>query len=59
MASAAGYFEICKMLVAAGADVNQTSDTNSTPLRSACYDGHVEIGKIILNIIFKFSKISC
>ena len=29
----------------AGVDINQPTATNSTPLRGACYDGHLEIGR--------------
>jgi ankyrin repeat protein len=43
-AAAAGHLEVCKLLINHGVNVNQTTNTNSTPLRGACYDGHLEIG---------------
>uniref|UniRef100_A0A1I7X759 ANK_REP_REGION domain-containing protein n=1 Tax=Heterorhabditis bacteriophora TaxID=37862 RepID=A0A1I7X759_HETBA len=46
-AAAAGNMEIVRVLVEdAGADINQTTNTSSTPLRGACYDGHLHIGNI-------------
>lgn len=33
-----------KLLVSQGIDINQPTNTNSTPLRGACYDGHLNIG---------------
>ncbi|KAI1715686.1 ankyrin repeats (3 copies) domain-containing protein [Ditylenchus destructor] len=48
-ASAAGHFEVCKILIKHNVDVNQTSSTNSTPLRGACYDGHLEIVKFLVD----------
>lgn len=45
-AAAAGHLEIVKALVQNGADVNQKTFTNSTPLRGACFDGHIEIGPL-------------
>ncbi|CAB3409050.1 unnamed protein product [Caenorhabditis bovis] len=49
-AAAAGYFDVVKVLVEeANADVNQTTQTESTPLRGACYDGHLEIVKYLLD----------
>ncbi|KIH52892.1 ankyrin repeat protein [Ancylostoma duodenale] len=48
-ASAAGKFDVVRLLVEeAGANINQTTNTSSTPLRGACYDGHLEIGKSYL-----------
>ena len=40
-----GHLEIVRMLVKSGANVNSTTKTNSTPLRAACFDGHFEIVK--------------
>uniref|UniRef100_A0A915Q5P9 Sex-determining protein fem-1 n=1 Tax=Setaria digitata TaxID=48799 RepID=A0A915Q5P9_9BILA len=43
-AAAAGHLEIVRYLVEEiGADINQTTQSNSSPLRGACYDGHYEI----------------
>ncbi|EFO84429.1 hypothetical protein CRE_13441 [Caenorhabditis remanei] len=48
-ASAAGHLAIVKLLVETGkADVNQATNTQSTPLRGACYDGHLDIVKYLL-----------
>lgn len=48
-AAAAGHLEIVRLLVEKGsADVNQATNTQSTPLRGACYDGHLEIVKYLL-----------
>ena len=40
--------EIVKLLVKSGANVNSTTKTNSTPLRAACFDGHFEIVKYLV-----------
>lgn len=45
--AAAGFTNIVKLLIRYGANVNSTTKTNSTPLRAACFDGHLEIGNII------------
>uniref|UniRef100_A0A8C1PE23 Uncharacterized protein n=1 Tax=Cyprinus carpio TaxID=7962 RepID=A0A8C1PE23_CYPCA len=42
-ASAAGHLPVVKTLLKHGASVNSTTLTNSTPLRAACFDGHLEI----------------
>ncbi|WKY03630.1 hypothetical protein Q1695_004968 [Nippostrongylus brasiliensis] len=48
-ASAAGKFDVVRILVEeAGANINQTTNTSSTPLRGACYDGHLEIVKYLV-----------
>ncbi|CAO4373379.1 unnamed protein product [Caenorhabditis nigoni] len=48
-AAAAGHLDIVKLLVEKGhADVNQATNTQSTPLRGACYDGHLEIVQYLL-----------
>ncbi|CAJ0930094.1 unnamed protein product, partial [Mesorhabditis belari] len=48
-AAAAGFLDVVRYLVEeAGADLNQTTRTNSTPLRGACYDGHLEIVKYLV-----------
>ena len=45
VASAAGHLDMVVKLISLGANVNATTNTNSTPLRAACYDGHVEVAK--------------
>lgn len=47
-AAAAGHLEVCQLLISVGVEVNQTTNTNSTPLRGACYDGHLEIVKFLV-----------
>jgi hypothetical protein len=49
-AAAAGHLETVKALIESGANINQTTSTNSTPLRGACYDGHLEIGQFSIEI---------
>ena len=44
----AGHLEIVRLLVKSGANVNSTTKTNSTPLRAACFDGHFEIVKYLV-----------
>lgn len=34
---------VVKTLVRAGADVNHPTNTSSTPLRAACFDGRLDI----------------
>uniref|UniRef100_A0A183BVA8 ANK_REP_REGION domain-containing protein n=1 Tax=Globodera pallida TaxID=36090 RepID=A0A183BVA8_GLOPA len=46
--AAAGHLEVCKLLVDSGVNVNQTTNTNSTPLRGACYDGNLDIVKFLV-----------
>ena len=43
-----GHLDIVKLLVKSGANVNSTTKTNSTPLRAACFDGHYEIVKYLV-----------
>ena len=45
---ATGHLEIVRLLVKSGANVNSTTKTNSTPLRAACFDGHFEIVKYLV-----------
>ena len=40
-ASAAGHLSCVKSLIGHGANVNSKTKTNSTPLRAACFDGHI------------------
>jgi ankyrin repeat protein len=42
-ASAAGHVHVVEALLNAGVDVNQTTSSNSTALRGACYDGHLDV----------------
>ncbi|KAK0096358.1 hypothetical protein PV326_005706 [Microctonus aethiopoides] len=42
-AAGAGHLNVVKTLVKAGADVNHPTNTNSTPLRAACFDGRLDI----------------
>lgn len=46
--TATGHLEIVRLLVKSGANVNSTTKTNSTPLRAACFDGHFEIVKYLV-----------
>ncbi|KAM9254737.1 LOW QUALITY PROTEIN: protein fem-1 homolog A [Cariama cristata] len=47
-ASAAWHLGVVRSLLAHGASVNQTTLTNSTPLRAACFDGHLEIVRYLV-----------
>ncbi|XP_074650025.1 protein fem-1 homolog B-like [Tubulanus polymorphus] len=47
-AAGAGCFEVVRILVEFGADVNHATLSNSTPLRAACFDGRLEIVKFLL-----------
>lgn len=38
-AAGSGHLNVVKLLVQHGADVNQKTRTQSTPLRAACFDG--------------------
>lgn len=42
-AAGAGHLDVIKTLVKAGANVNHPTNTNSTPLRAACFDGRLDI----------------
>ena len=44
-----GYYEICRYLVANGANVNKTNKNRSTPLISAAYGGHKLVVKLLLD----------
>ena len=48
VAAAAGHLEIVAFLLGRGANVNATTKSNSTPLRAACYDGHLSIVKYLV-----------
>uniref|UniRef100_A0A3Q2XS10 Protein fem-1 homolog B n=1 Tax=Hippocampus comes TaxID=109280 RepID=A0A3Q2XS10_HIPCM len=47
-AAGAGHFEVVRLLVAHGANVNHTTVTNSTPLRAACFDGRLDIVRFLV-----------
>ena len=47
-AAGAGHFNIVKLLVEYGANVNHPTITNSTPLRAACFDGRLDIVKYLI-----------
>lgn len=49
-AATMGHFEIVKVLVDNGADINHTTKTNSTPIRGAAYDGHTQIVEYLANV---------
>lgn len=38
-------FQIVKLLIDRGANINQTTTSSSTALRGACFDGHLEVGE--------------
>merc|ERR550519_3148288 len=46
-AAGAGHQNIVELLVAAGADVNHVTRTNSTPLRAACFEGRIDIVRFL------------
>ncbi|KAF2360217.1 Ankyrin repeat-containing domain [Trinorchestia longiramus] len=46
-AAGAGHLTVVKILVRAGAKVNHTTRTNSTPVRAACFDGRLDIVKYL------------
>ncbi|KAI5640138.1 ankyrin repeats (3 copies) domain-containing protein [Phthorimaea operculella] len=47
-AAGAGHLGIVKRLVRAGANVNHSTKTLSTPLRAACFDGRLDIVKYLV-----------
>lgn len=48
-AAAANHLSIVKILVEHGANVNQTTSTNSTALRSACYNGNIIMVRYLIS----------
>lgn len=48
-AAGAGHFNIVKLLIDQGADVNHATVTNSTPLRAACFDGRLDIVQYLID----------
>ena len=48
-AATMGHFDIVKLLVDHGADINHTTKSNSTPIRGAAYDGHTEVVEYLAN----------
>ena len=49
-AATAGHLSIVMYLMSIGCDVNKSTKTNSTPIRGACYDGHLEVIDILYYI---------
>ena len=47
-AAVANKLEVVKILIRHSADVNATSDTESTPVRSACYMTNIEVVKYLV-----------
>ncbi|CAF1605874.1 unnamed protein product, partial [Didymodactylos carnosus] len=47
-AAASGHFNIVKLLVSYGANVNHYTETHSTPLRAACFNGRLDIVKYLI-----------
>lgn len=48
-AALAGHLEMCRLLVAEGADVNQVVDEGSSPLHSAIRSGKADVVKFLLD----------
>ncbi|KFO77594.1 Protein fem-1 A, partial [Cuculus canorus] len=46
--AAAGHLHVVRSLLERGACVNQTTVTNSTPLRAACFDGHLDVVRYLV-----------
>ena len=42
-----GHLECARLLLEAGAAVNQASDDGATPLFVACHEGHLEVAKLL------------
>ena len=47
-ASSSGHYEIVKLLLSHGADVNAQSSSGNTPLMYACASGHSEVVRSLL-----------
>lgn len=52
----ANKLEVVKTLVKHGAEVNATSDTKSTPVRSACFMTNIEVSRIVLRLVHRNGK---
>ena len=48
-AASAGYFNLVKLLVESGAEVNHATASNSNPLRPACFDGRLDIVEYLVD----------
>ena len=48
-AAATGNKEMVEFLLAAGAKANKTTAAKSTPLRGACFGGHLDVAKILVD----------
>jgi Fem-1 homolog b len=49
IAAGSGHLSVVKSLIKHGANVNYCTDTNSTPLRAACFDGRLDIVQYLVN----------
>ena len=47
-ASTLGYLDFVKELVSRGADIEHTTDSKSSPLRGAAFDGHCEVCEFLI-----------
>ncbi|EOD14056.1 hypothetical protein EMIHUDRAFT_356702, partial [Emiliania huxleyi CCMP1516] len=47
MASQQGHLEIARLLLEAGAAIDQADEQGSTPLLAACHNGHLEVAKLL------------
>ncbi|XP_026673893.1 protein fem-1 homolog B isoform X2 [Ceratina calcarata] len=47
-ATGAGHLNVVKRLVKAGANVNHSTKSSSTPLRAACFDGRLDIVEYLM-----------
>ena len=48
IAASINNFEIVKLLVEHGANINHTTRTNSTPLRGACFNGNLDMARYLI-----------
>ena len=48
-AASAGYLDIVKMLIQSGAQINHATESNSIPLRPACFDGRLDIVEYLVD----------
>ena len=48
-ASHGGFIEIVKLLLDMGADAAPNTYTGITPLYAACFNGHVEVARLLVN----------
>lgn len=50
LASRFGHYQIVKFLVDKGVDINVSCGTYGSPLQAACFAGHVEIARLLLEL---------